>query len=119
MPTTEGGATTEDLQTLCRNIVRSDFSEIGTLVHYKLLDGKIFTQEYYWVILKVWNLLEAEIMQRRKDVGPPNHMEHIEEMRNRALGYEKDHHKEVYEEFKKVKASKKLNAFLRYYHIIS
>jgi hypothetical protein len=40
-------------------------------------------------------------MQRRKDIGPPNYMEHFEEMRNRALKYAKEHHHEVYKKFAK------------------
>jgi hypothetical protein len=89
------------LMTLSKNIVRSDFNELGTLVHYNLLDGKIFVAKYYWMILKIWSLLGNEIMTRRKTMGPPNYMEYLEEMRNKALEYAKDHHNEVYRQFSK------------------
>lgn len=102
-PIAEGETTSEELMTLCRDIVRSDFNEIGTLVHYNLLDGKIFVGEYYWVILKIWQSLEEKIRERRKTVGPPNYMEHLEEMRNKALEYAKDNFKGVYLQFLKSK----------------
>lgn len=98
-PTSEEGASIEELETLCRDVVRSDFNEIGTLVHYNLLDGKIFIAEYYWVILKIWDLLEDEIKQRRKSMGPPNYIEHLEEIRNKALEYAKRYREDVYREF--------------------
>jgi hypothetical protein len=55
-PTSERGASYEELIPISRDIVRSDFNEIGTLIHYNLLDGKIFIEEYYWIILKIWSL---------------------------------------------------------------
>ena len=87
------------MTTICRNIVRSDFNEIGTLIHYNLLDGKIFIREYYWVILRVWSLLETEIENRRKQPGPPNYMEHLESMEKKAAEFAKKRYPGVYKTF--------------------
>lgn len=67
--TVNGELNLEGLKDACRNIVRSDFNEIGTLIHYGLLEEKIFIEKYYWVILKIWNLLKTEIENRRKEPG--------------------------------------------------
>ena len=45
-------------------------------------------------------------MQRRKTIRPPNYMEHLEEMRNKALEYAKGYHKDVYQKFLKVSEEK-------------
>jgi hypothetical protein len=98
-PTAEEGADYGELQTICKDIVRSDFNEIGTLIHYGLLEKKIFIEEYYWVILKIWSFLKKEIETRRTTIGPPNYMEHLEEMRKKALEYAKKKYPKVYAEF--------------------
>ncbi len=94
-PTAGEGANVEELSSICRDIVRSDFNEIGTLIYYNLLDGKIFIKEYYWVILKIWQLLKDDIESRRKTIGPPNYMEHVEEMK-KAAKYAERHYPEVH-----------------------
>lgn len=55
----------QGLKDICTDIVRSDFNEIGTLIHYDLLDGKIFIKEYYWMILKIWSLRYTQEERRR------------------------------------------------------
>jgi hypothetical protein len=89
----------EGLKETCRNIVRSDFNEIGTLIHYGLLEEKIFVEEYYWVILKIWSLLKTDIEIRRKEPGPPNYMEHLENMVNKAAQFAKEQYPDVYKKF--------------------
>lgn len=98
-PTKEGGPTIDDLLTLSKDIVRTDFNEIGILIHYDLLDGEIFVREFYWVILRIWQLVKEDIMNRRNDVGPPNYMEHLEEMHKMALDYARENQPKVYQEF--------------------
>jgi hypothetical protein len=103
--TPDDGASINEIKSMSRDIVRSDFNENGTLVYHNLLDGTIFVREYYWVILKTWHLLAQEIMERRKGVGPPNYMEHFEEIHNMALEYAKEHQDKVYQEFSRPEGS--------------
>lgn len=49
----------EDLKTTCKEIVRSDFNEIGTLIHYKLLDGKIIKNTTSRILLGYSKNLES------------------------------------------------------------
>jgi hypothetical protein len=89
----------DELNRICRDIVRSDFNEIGTLIRYNLLDGKIFIEEYYWMILKIWDLLKDEIERRRNGIGPPNYMQNLEDLYKQALEYTEKHHPDVYRSF--------------------
>lgn len=45
-PTPEGGATAEELYNLAKDIVRSDYNHISTLVRHRLLDEEIFVGEH-------------------------------------------------------------------------
>jgi hypothetical protein len=98
-PISEEEVSYEELTSICKDIVRSDFNEIGTLIHYKLLDGKIFIEEYYWIILKIWSLLKNDIEDRRKSIGPPNYMQHLEDIYRQAEVYTVQHHPDVYKSF--------------------
>jgi hypothetical protein len=94
-----GDSNLEALKDVCKNIVRSDFNEIGTLIHYDMLDGKIFIEEYYWVILKIWSLLKDDIQKRRQVEGRSNYMEHLESMEKKAAGFVKEKYPGVYARF--------------------
>ena len=50
---------------IAKNIVRSDLNHAGTLVHHKMIETKVFLEEYWWIILKCWNILEDDIKERR------------------------------------------------------
>jgi hypothetical protein len=71
----------EQLKNLSKHIVRSDLNEVATLIHHKLLDKKIFVREYTWIIVKTWRLLEVEIQERRKTIGPRDYMNNFEELK--------------------------------------
>ncbi|MGH9993863.1 MAG: hypothetical protein ACRD4J_01330 [Nitrososphaeraceae archaeon] len=47
-----GESNQKALEDVCKEIVKNDLNEIGTLIHHKLLDGDIFIEEGFWVILK-------------------------------------------------------------------
>jgi hypothetical protein len=68
-------ANSDDLRGIAATIVRSDFNEIATLAHHKLIDEKIFVREYWWIVLRVWFEIEAKIKERRTHTGPTNYME--------------------------------------------
>jgi hypothetical protein len=95
-PTVDEELNLQGLKDICTDIVRSDFNEIGTLIHYDLLDGKIFIKEYYWMILKIWSLVKDQIYSRREKEGPTNYMVHLEEMKEKATKYAEEHHPEVF-----------------------
>jgi len=96
-PTSDGGASWDDLMTLSKDIVRSDFNEVATLVYHKLLDKKIFVQEYCWIIIRIWKLLEADIRERRKTIGPSDYMKNFEELKEVAMKYVLKNHPEYLE----------------------
>jgi hypothetical protein len=73
-PTPENGASSNDLMALSKNMVRSDFNEVATLIYHRLLDKKIFLREYCWVIIRIWRLLENDILDRRRAIGPSDYM---------------------------------------------
>ena len=50
---------------ISKNIVRSDLNYAGTLVRYKMIDSNIFIDEYWWLILNCWNILENDIKELR------------------------------------------------------
>jgi hypothetical protein len=87
------------LKTTCKQIVRGDFNEISTLIHHGLLEEEIFIEEYYWVILKIWNLLRDEIKDTKAKTGQTNYMEHLEELEKKAAEYTKKYYPKVYETF--------------------
>lgn len=57
-------------------------------ITYIALAIRDFVEEYYWVILKIWSLLRTEIENRRREPGPPNYMEHLENMENNAAEFD-------------------------------
>jgi hypothetical protein len=59
--------------------------------------------------LKVWHLQEDEILHRRNSPGPPNYMEHFEEIRKKALEHAKKYHNNVYQEFSKAEGGRDEN----------
>jgi len=83
-PTADGGASTDELERLAKDIVRSDLNHVGTLIQHKLLDENTIVSEYNWMIQKSWSLLEADIMNRRNGIGPSNYMENFETLRKKA-----------------------------------
>jgi hypothetical protein len=92
-PTPEGGgASSNDLMTLSKDIVRSDLNEVATLICHKLLDKKIFVQEYWWIIITAWRLLEHDILDRRRADGPPNYMKNFEDLNEMAVDYVSKNH---------------------------
>jgi hypothetical protein len=104
-PTSGGEVREEELTHICRDIVRSDFNQIGTLIHHDLLDGKIFIEEYYWIILKIWSSLKDEIERRRNSIGPPNYMQHLEYMYRQVEEYAKEHDTKAYNRFHNTSAT--------------
>jgi hypothetical protein len=93
-PTPEGGASPNDLMTLSKDMVRSDFNEVATLIYHKLLDKKIFLREYCWIIIRIWRLLEHDILDRRRAIGPSDYMKNFEDLKKMALDYVSKNHPE-------------------------
>jgi hypothetical protein len=46
------------VKNICENIIRSDLSIAATLIRHGLLDGPIFIEEYWWIILRAWDKME-------------------------------------------------------------
>jgi hypothetical protein len=89
----------EALVDICKDIVRNDFNEISTLVYYRLLDGEIFINENFWIILKVWNLAERDIKERRERHSF-NYMLRLEELADKACKYaDQDVYRKVHTEY--------------------
>lgn len=88
----------EDLKDICSHIVRNDFNEIGTLAHHKLLDRKIFIEEDFWVILKVWSLVKEDVFERRNKHSF-NYMKHLQDLRDEACKYAEKKYPNVHKEF--------------------
>ncbi|MGH9925051.1 MAG: hypothetical protein ACRD5B_06695 [Nitrososphaeraceae archaeon] len=59
-----GESNQKALEDVCKEIVKNDLNEIGTLIHHKLLDGDIFIEEGFWVILKAWSLSKDIIFNK-------------------------------------------------------
>ena len=78
--------------------MKNDPNEIGTLIHHKLLDGDIFIEEGFWVILKARSPIKDEIEDRRKK-DSIHLMKHLEKLRMKAYNYTKEHDTKVYEKF--------------------
>ncbi|MGI9010529.1 MAG: DUF4760 domain-containing protein [Nitrososphaeraceae archaeon] len=73
---------------IAKNIVRSDLNHAGTLVHHKMIETKVFLEEYWWMILKCWHILEDDIKERRnKTNGISNYMINFEEIKVKAEKY--------------------------------
>ena len=65
---------------ISKNIVRSDLNYAGTLVRYKMIESKMFIDEYWWIILNCWNVLENDIKERRNN-GISNYMRNFEDLK--------------------------------------
>lgn len=88
----------EALVEICKDIVKNDFNEIGTLIHYRLLDGKIFINENFWIILKIWSLVHEDIKDRRKRHSF-NYMQRLEELKEKACKYAEKNHPDTHKQF--------------------
>jgi hypothetical protein len=53
------------VKNICENIIRSDLSYAATLIRHGLLDGPIFIEEYWWIILRAWDKMEEDISKIR------------------------------------------------------
>ncbi len=102
-PTQDGGASPDDLVILSKDLVSSDFNEVATLIYHKLLDKKIFVREYSWIIIRIWKLLERDIRERRKAIGPPDYMKNFEELKELAMKYVLKNHPEYPESLNRIK----------------
>ena len=72
----------EALIEISKNIVRSDLNYAGTLVRYKMIESKMFIDEYWWIILSCWNILENDIKERRNtNNGISNYMRNFENLK--------------------------------------
>jgi len=80
----------DELKKIASDLVRGDLNEIGTLSHHGLIDDYIFIEEFYWVILRIWNIVEPSILDRRKK-GPSDYMKNFEELKEKAKLYVKKH----------------------------
>ncbi len=89
--------------TLSKDLVRSDFNEVATLICHKLLDKKIFVREYCWMIMRIWKLLEHDIQKRRKEIGPSDYMKNFEELKELATRYVLKDHPEYLESLNRIK----------------
>ena len=75
---------------IAKNIVRSDLNHAGTLVHHKMIETKVFLEEYWWIILKCWHILEDDIKERRsQNNGISKYMRNFEELKIKAEKFAK------------------------------
>ncbi len=95
-PTPEGGASPNELMTMSKDMVRSDFNEVATLIYHKLLDKKIFLREYCWIIIRIWRLLEEDILDRRRAIGPSDYMKNFEDLKEMAEEYVSKSHPDYF-----------------------
>ncbi|MGB9169466.1 MAG: hypothetical protein WCB31_11120 [Nitrososphaeraceae archaeon] len=87
---------------ISKNIVRSDLNHAGTLMHYKMIDPNVFLDEYWWIILNCWKILENDIKERRnKKNGTSNYMRNFEELRIKAEKFAKKKYPADLENFEK------------------
>ena len=86
----------------CSSIVRSDLNHAGTLVHHKMIETKVFLEEYWWIILKCWHILEGDIKERRNQKsGISNYMHNFEEIKIKAEKFAKKNYFNDWEHFQK------------------
>ena len=87
---------------IAKNIVRSDLNHVGTLVHHKMIEVKVFLEEYWWIILKCWHILEDDIQERRNQKnGISNYMINFEELKIKAENFAKKNYSDDWENFQK------------------
>jgi hypothetical protein len=98
----------EALIEISKNIVRSDLNYAGTLVRYKMIESKMFIDEYWWIILSCWNILENDIKERRNtNNGISNYMRNFENLKIMAEQFVKKNYPNDWENFKKSVKNKK------------
>ena len=98
----------EALIEISKNIVRSDLNYAGTLVHYKMIESKMFIDEYWWIILSCWNILENDIKERRNtNNGISNYMRNFENLKIMAEKFVKKNYPNDWENFQKSIKNKK------------
>jgi hypothetical protein len=88
----ENNKSLDELMRRSLNIVRSDFNEIATLILHDIIDSNLFVEEYWWIILKVWQKVEPKITERRNSVGPSDYMKNFEVLKCRAEKYAMKHY---------------------------
>jgi len=83
---------------ISKDIVRSDLNHAGTLIHHKMMDSDVFLEEYWWIILKSWKVLETDIENRRNSQdGVSNYMHNFEELKNKAVDFAKKNYSSDWE----------------------
>jgi hypothetical protein len=88
---------------ISKNIVRSDLNHAGTLIHHKMMDSDVFLDEYWWIILKSWQVLKSDIEKRRNSKnGVSNYMRNFEELKNKAEDFAKKNYPNDWENFVKM-----------------
>ena len=98
----------EALIEISKNIVRSDLNYAGTLVLYKMIESKMFLDEYWWIILSCWNILENDIKERRNtNNGISNYMRNFENLKIMAEKFVKKNYPNDWENFQKSIKNKK------------
>ena len=85
---------------ISKNIVRSDLNYAGTLVRYKMIESNMFIDEYWWIILNSWNILENDIKERRNN-GISNYMRNFEDLKIMAEKFVKKNHPSDWKNFQK------------------
>lgn len=94
--------TTGELHRVSSDIVRSDMNNAATLIEHGLMDGTIFVEEYWWIILRSWDNSRDRIINRRNSgTGASGYMHNLELLKSKAEKYARKHHKKDYEEYVK------------------
>jgi len=103
-PGSEGSevAKEQDLKRTCSQIFLGDINNAGTLIHHGLMDESIFLDEYWWIVLRCWDLNEDWINDRRNSgTGAQSYMRDVEELNDKAGKSAKKNFPEDFEEYVK------------------
>jgi hypothetical protein len=98
----DAGGTVGELDRVSRDIVRGDMNNAATLIAHRLMDGSIFVKEYWWIILRCWDKVKDEIIERRNSgTGASGYMHNLEELKDKAEAYARKYHSKDYNEYLK------------------
>lgn len=96
----EDGAIVGELERISADIVRGDMNNAATLINHHLMDGSIFLEEYWWIILRCWDNVKDIVFERRKSgTGASGYMHNLQTLNDRAEKYAKEHHSTDYVEY--------------------
>jgi len=109
----------KDLKRVSENIVRGDLNNAGTLIWHGLMDESVFLDEYWWIILRIWDKSKDSIEERRHSgTGALSYMRNFKELNSKAEKYARKHFPKDFEEYVKKYRSDAIDRASKYFDVI-